>query len=1836
MRLVRWLSVVLGVAWLGPVAAQSIDCTKARLPVERAVCASPHVLLQDQLLAQAYSAALARTPEHATELRAAQGQWQRERNASCAKFGNPRAVEACLTQAYAQRLAALSPPSTTPAAAAPRPTQTAAAPEVLSVPAAPAVAIAQAAASLEQTKLPAAEQMQTRLRVTAPGRFAIRAQSITGTALQLIDMLTGPTDTMGQAGQTDGRLDALLDIGTYKLRAFAAAGATGEVSLSVTPFGDAGPATGAPVRGQLDAELSDIQQRRFWLSVADGEALRIEAAGRALGDLVLWRNGRDLVSVSVTRRAIEPGAGHPLTDIVLTGQVEPGVYELVAYGAKPLVWADGSAAMPFHLRTGASEALSTGWVSGKIGAFGSEIFRTGLAASALRLDLPEAANAELFVSGAEGQRSATIARNQREPTARLSLPAEASGPHLVELRGAEGQPFDLRALSGVVTNRVMRNGTYWFSADSFGLGGDEAPAAYVFLRRPTNGPFEVLGSVLPKIAPGTAWRAKFNLRGPMTLPFEVTAGGPIGVRTDGVTVQADIAPFGAAFQPRANGATPGQWDLAAGLYVLRLQPPANAAGILDITLGPPGVTVTTATAPAPADPAWPIGLTTLAGNGQLELLATNAPPFFSGLLARPAPVDLAAGPLAITLRAGEGEDVPVRLPLQGTLAATEFGVGPVPVTFESVAGPTAGRIGIARVSAADHIRTVALSWQRPLVAPLPVPAPPSLPAMQPLAAATPFFFDLNEGGLRNFALEVPAGGLYRVETIGRLRTSGTIGTGFIPDLAHQAANGAGQNMLIQRFLRAGAYRLQVGAKDSSGHLGVQARPAAVQAGAPLDAEGSVRALMAEDEGEIFPIEITRPGTYRLNLLSLADGLTGRLEDAEGWPLRPAGDLSDITQDLAPGQYRLLVQPAGVAARVVARLQSVLPVAPTREGHGPFPLDFEAPARAIWREPPGRDDPRLPDRWEFSLAGSAEVKLTIDDGMEAKLTDGKVTLARFTHAAPFAGRLPAGPFGVLASSQGRNDRLDYSLRLSSTELQPKTSRQITLPATIPFAIDAERVVNLTSFGHVPLRATLRRADGSLVERLGDRGDDWNIGLSRRLPAGAYRLTLQAAIPPKGEAVHPSDAGGFSDRAAEPADKDDEEPADGAINEPAAPPDQPAPAETAAASDGSDDANPTPSVELRLSLPADRPVVTASASGTLELENGGVHVVALPDTPDRALILAVASSAAEVAVSLERRGSDGAWRSQSTHQGTAPVVGGVGEGDTSWRALIWAVDGGTASIRFATRVLSGEPQPPGAMAITQVPLEGMPQTLAAVPVAVPGSRPLSIGGATDIWVASAGRALAAPDGPVILPQNERIWLLAQRDQPVLTVTALTGLTGPLALPRDGQAWLPSAATKDGYLQFWLAESGLGQPGLDAGRGMGVAAGSALALSGAERLRVFNAGGSDPLRLRLKPFELAEQPETSWDGSFARSLPPASALQLTLPPGMHRADITLAPGTAAITGWRDAGAVTIWTGSDAVARSVTGSFTDVLLVNTNAQSAPVSLALAGDDPMTTLAPGTAFKRFYGAAGSIDLTTGDTGRLLVAGGEATLIDQTGRVSRGRDLPLNGAGRVTIAHGAGLLAAWVEQGDHLPWSKATPQTVTLPQRLAMHDPSMALDFSTPDQMLLHVRSSAPVILRLGEGPPMLFAQGAELHRAVPAGPTRLSVISPHDGPLSGTLDIAAEPIAPASEGIGAEVAVAPGAAAAFGFTVVRSGPVGVGVRAEPDQVDVRLLSEAGALVGVGVAQLQNLRPGRYVLEAQIPPDAVTTVMRPAIVGIAPHPNGPPPDVVKQYLALAGHVPTHP
>lgn len=157
---------------------------------------------------------------------------------------------------------------------------------------------------------------------------------------------------------------------------------------------------------------------------------------------------------------------------------------------------------------------------------------------------------------------------------------------------------------------------------------------------------------------------------------------------------------------------------------------------------------------------------------------------------------------------------------------------------------------------------------------------------------------------------------------------------------------------------------------------------------------------------------------------------------------------------------------------------------------------------------------------------------------------------------------------------------------------------------------------------------------------------------------------------------------------------------------------------------------------------------------------------------------------------------------------------------------------------------------------------------------------------------------------------------------------------------------------------------------------------------------------------------------------------------------------------------------------------------------------------------------------------------------------------------------------------------------------------------------------------------------PLMYPSGAEFHRYQTAGASELKLYSPHDGALGGSLELTATPITAVQEGVGPPVALAPGGTALFGFELTQAGKVGVGLRAEPDRADVRLLDGDGRVLGEGVAQLHRLEAGRYVLEARVPADGATTTVRPTVLGIAPPAAGPPAEVTLKYLEMVGLAPT--
>ena len=177
---------------------------------------------------------------------------------------------------------------------------------------------------------------------------------------------------------------------------------------------------------------------------------------------------------------------------------------------------------------------------------------------------------------------------------------------------------------------------------------------------------------------------------------------------------------------------------------------------------------------------------------------------------------------------------------------------------------------------------------------------------------------------------------------------------------------------------------------------------------------------------------------------------------------------------------------------------------------------------------------------------------------------------------------------------------------------------------------------------------------------------------------------------------------------------------------------------------------------------------------------------------------------------------------------------------------------------------------------------------------------------------------------------------------------------------------------------------------------------------------------------------------------------------------------------------------------------------------------------------------------------------------------------------------------------------------------------------------------MLHLRSSTPIVtlLRRRRAAPEVEAHagGAVLDAFVAGEPTLLALRAVGGGSLWGTAEVTASPVTPIGEGLAPEVLLPAGGTALFSFAVSREGQVGIGVRAVPDVVSATLLDAQGKRLGAGVVQMPTLRPGTYLLALRAPSEMGPVAVRPALAGLDLPGTGPPEDVVRSYMTMAGAV----
>ncbi len=932
--------------------------------------------------------------------------------------------------------------------------------------------------------------------VPAAGRYAIRAESGPGVALRIVDRVTGPGGWQGRAGAGDGRVDALLAPGTYRVETEGPAYAEGQAKVRVDAFRAVGDALGLPDGALRETTLGDLQVRSFVVAVGPDETapVALEAMGRHLRDLRLWHPDGWLVDARprCTTRALD--AARPQQVCTLSASLSAGRWRLEAYGGEAAAWSVADDAAPLVVRRGIPHLGAAGRRSVTISPFGVDRFVVSVTPTVrATTDVPR----DLRLGVAAWQPAspfpppvwtARTTPQSRRPEASLRLPG--AGPKIVTLEGAPGLEVVLTHFAPArSTQDVPGKGPTWIAVTEAADVADAPPPGVVVSYR-AGGRTEVVGARGLVIGPNASYSASLDLRTTRRVLVDIAAAGPYAVSAPGTSLV--LEPL--LLHPPSGHRSPTpvadalRVDLGAGLHVLTVRPGAPQA--VDLTIGPADRSAPRTT---PAPDAHLPDLDLKAGRSY-RVSVFGGEDAALGLLVRPRPLDLTE-PMPLALAPGEALTVPLKATKPGTLAvdgAAQVRTGGAWARAVKV-GAGVERVEVRNPGDAP-LRTL-LTW---------APAPPSPadrpPAMVKLSPGDTTFVDLSRDTPRRFEVAVARGGAWLVETTGLLATAAAVHGRVRVGIARGVANGAGRNARVEAWLGEGRHLIEVTPQGASqGRAGVRVRPAPRIDGGALRDGVVARSTVAADHAQTFDFTVERAGPHRVRALGRGRLLRCRVEDASGWPVEaPPVQACDRTVTLPAGGHRLVVLPEALAGARLVQIDGP-PATPTLEGAGPHALPLGRSVAHTWQ---GGE----PHTWAFEMPAAGEVTVTLDDAMAGEVVQGGAVVARLSPGKPWIGDLAQGSAALRVRAARPDDRRDYRVEVRPTALMAGLTRRVGVGAEVPVVVGDPGLYEVTTFGSVDVQATLTDAAGAVVGEADDQPDDWNPRLTVPLTPGPYTLRV----------------------------------------------------------------------------------------------------------------------------------------------------------------------------------------------------------------------------------------------------------------------------------------------------------------------------------------------------------------------------------------------------------------------------------------------------------------------------------------------------------------------------------------------------------------------------------------------------------------------------------------------------------------------------------------------------------------------------------------------------------
>jgi hypothetical protein len=1725
--------------------------------------------------------------------------------------------------------------------------------------------------------LPAAGRHEAVMPVARWGRYSLRSAGEYPTALSVADRRSGVIHRDGEPGRRNGRIDLFLDIGEYKLAVQGARKAKGNVTVTAAPFAyprGFKPSWLVPLR-ENRFSLDDMQQAAFWFEVPADTSIYIEACGRNLAEIALWRDGEWLVPTENRPFTAKPRDETPLSGFAFAARIPRGAYMVGLYGGKGRSWANAGGEHPCYLKWGLDPLPAGVRSAGTVSPKGYDEV----------LLAPEAA--QVVVEAADKQRlTAEITRmntgfvadgwlagdsihgKSASPRLRLDPPAvpQAAGWRMLKITAAPGRPYVLQTFSsGAASVSGREAGAWWISSQHSGNPGDQLGASGFVVNRKDG----ALVAVQADTVGAREVAHRFNLLGGMTAYIWVDADGKYSFAPGGVRYKWKLGRYFLYVPPdyRRPDWNEGSktLELNRGLHVLTLAP--ENKGIATFVLGKAsllgGVIAAGKAAVGAADnrawdePRAEIRFPHIApGKDETyDVLVNSQAPELASISARPSPINPDT-PLGLWLRPGEQVDIPLKLEGRRRLSVTDVRGGAAPFDLDGKRAEKAleadGGNHKVTLHGGSEARLVILASAVPELLPagsapeFPDSRRDALPRFPVLEAGKTTWMDLDRSGNPPYAVRVAEPGLYRIETTGRLNTALSLSDRFRHFTRDAAANGVGRNALLIEYLLPGEYQVTAASNGrSAGRLGLAAYRNTLVEGGALEPGIDNRKFIESFSGASYDIRIANPGRYRLESMGQNGEHALRLEDKDGWPVEPAVTNGARTATLAKGEYRLISLPTPQEGRRIARLTPIVEKRAIK-GKGPHPLALNTTLASTWMDKgKGKGDSAgAPAVFTFSLPAPIEARLSVSGGFKASLYRNGADTAVAAWNGNRKASLPMGSYRLLVVPGKKRNLAPYQVSVGTRDLVPGLSYDLTRKETLAVSLGSAGIVELGSQGMLDVTATLLDSDGKTVLASNDDGYlDWNFSISRAMKAGRYFLRVESAEP------------GFS--------------------------------------------STTVFMRALTDTLMDSLVSTGGKARSVSCRLNR-HLGVFPLGGGTGDVLACAAQGkSRIGLSLEKADTHSdQWIQVAQSGGLAPTVSIPRASGARYRLKAWsetnaddaisishlAAAAQTADAKQAASGLSGQPEALGAgqFAWFKVDLgDHAPGHFRAVPDQNPLASVAASATLDSAFEAGSGMIVSSTERyawvelrldrsgrfrvklePVILESAAplAIDLLGDRPRVFETRRSQNGV-GLLLAETDGADPLAgvvsaSAGTRSGAPRFKLR-------GLEISRALWIGAGKSATValpSEARRVAVWNSlpptDGTQPTA-KLTWSDLAlEDGGSLAPGVAAWNPAKPSARAYHLPKGGARVRVTLPPRSALLLKRSDGSAkLECDFEGEPQTREFQSEAGDLYLLALDGNARfDVAVFAAADGKLRAaeapLAPGAGRLLNLGREGTslIDLAAGKPQGLYYRGA-ARGVDWIGADGRLRPDLYDGAmvgpgGLIVLRHGMGLVKLDLCDADSpaevmaCKWAAPLPpsgaEAIDRSSFAPLHDRANWFAFALKDTQ--HVNLSAPFPLAailLKEGSPFRYQEAWErFNWDLPLAPGRYALgIRPFAGASLEGASLASlfRSIPALSERQPFTAYLGPGESRLLRFDVAKKSEFGIGLRMSRETVEARLYDGQGRVVSQGKQEFLKLEPGAYHLWMRVPEGAEGTDVTVNLFGQEAPPNEPPERLVKWILSGA-------